>query len=224
MGIYKKLINAVFYCNAEKAISLMLANSYPKQWLDNIGVFDVPFPLHYISMCAQAILSDADDPWSKDFEPIRIKMLADCRCILEFLVNEYGCDIDCEIDYQKYTDYFYAAEKDATDEDILWAPVQRILDEGKSQLDIDLYCAVERFQYDLVAQLLQAGANPRTLIEDGFAIDRIGAECAFLDTQICPLWEAYYHKNNTTTIEYEEISDLLGWAAHEKMYNLLTRR
>ena len=101
----------------------MQANNYPKQWLDNIGVFDVPFPLHYISMCAQSILSDADDPWSTDFEPIRIKMLADCRRILEFMGNEYGCDIDCEIDYQKYTDYFYAAEKDATDEDILWAPV-----------------------------------------------------------------------------------------------------
>lgn len=223
MGIYKKLINAVFYCDADKAMSLMQKNAYSKQWLNDIGVFDTPLPLYYIALCAQAILSDAEDPWSADFELIRQKMLNGCKRILAFMKSEYDFDVDSEIDYEKYTEYFYAADKDETDEDILWAPVQRILDEGKSQLDIDLYCAVERFQYDLVDQLLQAGANPRTLIEDGFALDRIGTECSFLDTQICPLWKAYYHSSRTTSIDEGAISDLLGWAAHEKMYNLLVK-
>ena len=118
----------------------MQANNYPKQWLDNIGVFDVPFPLHYISMCAQAILSDADDPWNKDFEPIRIKMLADCRRILEFMGNEYGCDIDCEIDYQKYTEYFYAAEKGATDEDIKIATAKASIDTPTANINISAMC------------------------------------------------------------------------------------
>ena len=224
MDIYEKLINAVFYCDADKAISLMQENVYSKQWLNDIGIFDTPLPLYYIALCAQSILSDAEDPWSAEFEPIRLKMLNDCKRILAFMKSEYDFDIDSEIDYEKYTDYFYAADKDETDEDILWAPVERLLEEGISQLDIDLYCAVERFQYNKVAMLLEAGANPRTVIEDGFAVDRIGAECSFLDVEVCPFWKDYHMYRRFMPIGEMVISNLIGWASHEKMYNLLTRR
>ena len=134
---------------------------------------------------------------------------------------ENGYDITHEIDYRQYTDDFYAASSCETDEDILCVTMQEAIDGGMTPLDVDLYCAVERFEYAKVLLLLKKGANPYAPLEYSTAEERIWAECAHLDTEVVRIWRSYFEANDIQKIDIRQISDLIGWAAHEKMYDIL---
>lgn len=92
---------------------------------------------------------------------------------------------------------------------------------GYRQVDLDLYCAAVRFQYGEVERLLKLGADPKVHIDDCQTLSRISVECAFLSTIVVPKWELFYEKKCLPRVNEQYLCDLIGWAAHEKMYDLL---
>lgn len=80
------------------------------------------------------------------------------------------------------------------------------------------------FQYEEVERLLKLGADPKVDIGDCQAVSRISVECAFFSTIVVPMWENFYENKRLTRIRVQELCDLIGWAAHEKMYDLLVSK
>ena len=86
-----------------------------------------------------------------------------------------------------------------------------------------MYCYVCKFGFENVELLLKQGADPNvTFFEDtdnemGNCFDRIGDECAFLE---CELRNVMFneHSNQKPNVTGRDICDLIGLAAHEKMY------
>ena len=48
--------------------------------------------------------------------------------------------------------------------------------------------------------------------------------CSVLSTIVVPQWELFYEKRCLSRIKEQDLCDLIGWAAHEKMYDLLTKK
>ena len=218
MDKYEKLLSAVYFNDADTAIQLMETNEYPNKWLDN--VLSMNIPIYYITQCYDRLL---DDLWNEKAMPMILSMRNGCSKLMSYWKTKFNYPVEQELDYSSYTDLFFAAFPDDTDDDLLSFTVHELLDMGYRQVDIDLYCATVRFQYGEVERLLKLGANPKVNICDSQAIDRISTECAFLDTEIVPEWEKFYENRCLTSIQYQHICDLIGWAAHAKMYDILTR-
>jgi len=220
MDKYEKLLSAVYFNDAETAIQLMETNDYPNEWLDNI--FSMGIPIYHITQCNSRLL--ADDTWSENVMPIILSLRKGCAKLMAYWKTKFNYPVEQELDYTSYTNLFFAASPDETDDEVLLSSVQELLNEGYRQVDIDLYCATERFQYGEVERLLKLGADPEVDIDDFKALSRISVECSFLSAIVVPQWELFYEKRCLSRIKEQDLCDLIGWAAHEKMYDLLTKK
>lgn len=220
MDKYEKLLSAVYFNDAETAIQLMETNDYPNKWLDNI--FSMGIPIYFITQCNVRLL--ADDTWSENVMPIILSLREGCAKLMAYWKTKFNYPVEQELDYTSYTNLFFAASPDETDDEVLLSSVQELLNEGYRQVDIDLYCATERFQYGEVERLLKLGADPEVDIDDFKALSRISVECSFLSAIVVPQWELFYEKRCLSRIKEQDLCDLIGWAAHEKMYDLLTKK
>ena len=222
MDKYEKLLSAVYFNDAETAIRLIETKDYPNNWLDN--VLSMGIPIYYITQCYARLLSD--DLWNEKAMPMILSMRKGCSKLLSYWKTKFNYPVEQELDYTSYTDLFFAAfsdDTDDTDDEVLLSSVQELLNEGYRQIDIDLYCATERFQYGEVERLLKLGADPEVDIEDCKAMSMISVECSFLSTIVVPKWEFFYEKKCLLPIKEQDLCDLIGWAAHEKMHDLLIR-
>ena len=220
MDNYEKLLSAVYFNDAATAIQLMETNDYPNECLDNILSMDIP--IYYITQCYARLLSD--DTWNEKGMPIILSMRKGCSELMSYWNTKFNYPVEQELDYTSYTDLFFAAFPDDTDDDLLSFTVQELLNMDYRQVDIDLYCATVRFQYEEVERLLKLGANPEINLCDSQALNRICIECAFLGTEITPECERFYANRSLVPIQPHHICNLIGWAAHEKMYDLLTKK
>lgn len=104
----------------------------------------------------------------------------------------------------------------------------------KKEIDLDLYCAVERFQFDKVEELLKQGANPRAEIYDGLndgdvpfdswsAIDRIDGEVGFLCCETMDFVRQLLSKQSHWFIGEMLFQNLMSLAAHSEMSELLKK-
>lgn len=221
---YQKAINAVFYANPVKLQQLIDEGHFYDRLLEDTGLLSKPFPIWRITQCWLEAIGDN----IKDFaEEDRVEISAfieRCNKIKEIFHTTFNVEFT-PIDYHAYSDNFYAAYPEDTDADIVDDETPETLAKyGTTQLDLDLYCAVERFDIPLVILLLQKGANPRAPIaRDGSenAFSRIGAECSFLCT--CRLSHAWSAERKYDGVSVDDARDLMGWAAHETMFRTLEK-
>jgi hypothetical protein len=151
------LLKAVASNDVDEVRTLIIQDEC-KAIIDDIALFSHPFPLHYITLCYEAIWRDADDWKDKEWANAAKNST---NAMLEFWKEYYGVDSFPRIEYRTYSeDDFYCAWDDETDEDLLFHPKSEFIAIGKRGIAPDLYCAVERFQFDKVEGLLRQGANP----------------------------------------------------------------
>lgn len=221
---YQKAINAVFYANPVKLQQLIDEGHFYTRLLEDTGLLSNPFPIWRITQCwLEAIGDNVEDHIEETREELAAFIKRN-KQIQEIFRTKFNVEFT-PIDYHAYSDNFYAACPEDTDADIVDDETPETLAKyGTTQLDLDLYCAVERFDIPLVILLLQKGANPRAPIaRDGSenAFSRIGAECSYLCTcRLSYAWKADYQHNS---VGEEDPRDLIGWAAHETMYRTLEK-
>lgn len=217
---HQKSINAVFYANPEKLQQYINEGKFPNELLSDIGLLSRPFPIWRIPQCWEEAMGD--DASIYEGEKVVADFMARNKKVKELFQSTFGVEYT-SIDYQSYSEDYYACEPDETNEEIIDPETPESLAKfGTTPLDIELYCAAVRFEYQKVIELLKKGANPcaaTTANEwDKGAYDRIDTECSYLCT--CRLSYAWNPKGHTPVDSYN-ISDLVGWAAHEKMNRYL---
>ena len=225
------LLKAVASNDVDEVRTLIVQDEC-KAIIEDIGLFSRPFPLHYVTLCYAAIWRDADD-WKDKEWANAAKNSTDV--MIEFWKEYYGVDSFPRIKYRTYCeDDFYCAWDDETDEDILFKPKSEFIALGKREIDLDLYCAVERFQFDKVEELLKQGANPRAEIYNGLndndvpfdswsAIDRIDGEVGFLCCETMSSMRQLLSKQAHWFLGEQLFHNILSLAAHSEMSALLEK-
>ena len=211
----RELIEAVAANDLHKVES-MICNLEDKLILEDIGGVHIPFPLHYITLCYDIIWRHTED-W-KDIAERRAKIDA----MLDFWKRYYNVVSFPKIEYNMQDDYYYDRSGE-TDAELLYADVSEYISIGYSMKDLELYCAVKRFDFERVNQLLQEGANPNVHIklpqddEALIALHSIGIEESHLLCELDSMLES-------GKIHWEQnIRLLLALTAHAEMYDLLKR-
>lgn len=89
-------------------------------------------------------------------------------------------------------------------------------------MDLDLYNAVDRYDFEETEKLLQSGADPNYKIpEEGcWCFDLIEGRCAYYDLEI---GHVIFGDSQQEAIDYRDLANLMAWGISEKMFNLLGR-
>ena len=217
----QEAVKAVFYAHPDRLQRLIDEGHLRIDLLEDIGLLGKPFPIWSITQCWEEALGyDAaayrDEKTVADFMARNQKV----KAIFQKNFNiEYS-----PINYQTYWEYFYSEDPEIPDSDIVSPEEAKVLSMmGTTQLDVELYCAVVKFDLPRIKELLKKGANPSAIIDtndrwDKGAYGRIDSECAFLCTcRLAYAWNAV----EEPPLDDNEIGDLVGWAAHESVYRCL---
>lgn len=199
--------------------------------LEDVNLYSIPTPLYHLTLLNQMVFdteywTDIDD----DKQEAVAWMEERTKCVIDFWREFYGVD---ELPQPKYEDYtiddFFCAMLEDDDEDILDAPKDAFIQHGCREIDVDLYLATNRFQFNKAEALLKQGANPCAELkynENQYDVDwayhRIGAEVVFLALELLPLYKEAFD-GQTPTLHGEEYRDLLGLAEHVKMEKLFEK-
>lgn len=196
-----------------------------------IYAWNVRIPLHYVPTCIELAI-DKPNGWRPEYIDAANASLQRNVEIKKILLEKFcGFSFDEEIPFLQYglsgAGFIYSNELDATVEDVfLTDDTSQLTKSGATELDIDLYCACCKFQFDEVERLLKLGANPNAKIcaegEEWWCLDRIGTEASCVGLNINDI----LIKKRTVNMEigeYKLIADLISLAANEKMYRLLDK-
>jgi len=135
-----------------------------------------------------------------------------------------------KIEYNQYFEYFYCDDPNdpENNEEIILDHISYFLEKGFREIDLMLYNRVECFDFIETKKLLEKGAKSNIhFYEDGDsnAFSRISAECSYLATcQIIPEFQIFKAKGYKQNFDISRMfGELLGLAAHEEMYELLSK-
>lgn len=230
-----ELIFAAFMCDASRVKNLVAQPEFNKRMIEDIGIFDNPFPLYYTTILAKQVFAQE---FIEEVMPIVLQIRKNCEELTAFWKEQFGIDIDSiHIDYRLFSNYFFCSQ----DED------DQYLDDFTDyehiharRIDYDLFEEAVRFNRDAVIKLLQQGANPHfefytesdimdagtddEWIDKMTVMDRIGEEASFLCTcQVMPVYKSYYNHHKDYHLSANDYGEFIGWAAHEDMEAILSK-
>ncbi len=119
-----------------------------------------------------------------------------------------------------HNDFFCDFPNESPADQLMVDSIQELLDAGALQIDIELYCAAAKFHFDEAKDLLEKGGNPAAWLPDkdfsGFQLDNhVGTESSYLCSL---LQDIIVTECKADKVYYQDVKDLLGWAAFETMY------
>lgn len=211
-----KLLLAVVLNQVEKVKEILESGNYDRSLFTDIGGFEVPLPLQYLNECWRIIL---DHTFAESFEPIARKNYENAVKIYKLFL-EHGIS-EADVSLNKCWCAVWNDEDESNDE-VLGHSKQELIANGKREIDLDLYIAVSKMDYEKTEVLLKKGADPSFTYEGSEVISICGSECSYQATCMAgniiksPAW----YSNG---IELDELGNLLRWAANEKMYVLLSK-
>ena len=220
---FQKAINATFYANPVKLQQLIDEKNFYSRLLEDTGLLSKPFPIWRIPQCWEEAMGNDPNEYNKEDRDTVRDFMERNQKIKHIFQSTFHVEYT-PIDYQAYSGDYFAADPDYTQEDIVDDPIEVLAKYGTTQQDVDLYCAVERFEYPKVIELLKQGANPYSPTCDGDrssnAFWRIEVECSHLLTNKLA-FAVFTEEYERRPVGWEECGDLVGWAAHEKMFRIL---
>lgn len=224
--INRQFIEAVFFLDAKRFKQLLDEFSFDKKLLEDVGHEDCPFPIYWITQCWEVELAHPEE-WREECRDAVQSSKERNLEIKRIFEHRFGVKFP-PIDYYNTPISFYRSNDDESDDDILDTSKETLLSKGHREMDIDLYIAVHRFDFERVKQLLKAGANPYHNIsededEEYDCMKRIGHELSFLSTQLSNVALGKERFSITKENGDSLLRDLFGLAAHGEMYALIEK-
>lgn len=228
--VSNQLLEACLFSDLE-GIKDGLKEISDKSVLEDVNLYSIPTPLYHLTLLNQMVFdteywTDLDDEDKK----VVFWMEERTKRVEDYWKEYYRVTELLSPEYEKYTEAdFYRAWEDDDDEDILDAPKDKFLQYGCRELDVDLYLAAERFQFEIVESLLKRGANPCAELcyevdsyDSHMTYNRIGTEVVYLSLELLPVYRKMFAGKDGTP--YDNIYlDLLGLAEHIKMEKLFEK-
>lgn len=219
----QKAIKAVFYAHPDRLQRIIDEGHFRVDLLEDINLLSNPFPIWRITQCWEEALGDDATTYME--EKAVADFMARNQKVKAIFQRNFGIEY-MPINYQTYWEDYYSRDPEELDTNIISPDKVKVLSKlGTTQLDVELYCAVVKFDLPRIKELLVKGANPWATMDkddrwDDGAWGRIDSECAFLCTcRLAYAWNAV----EEPPLDDSEIKDLIGWAAHERVYRCLER-
>ena len=210
-------INAVLQLDADKFFRLVSEKALDLSLItDTQLVPRVEFPLHYITICWDVLLSKYDEYSVEYKETIYRKKLRNDR-LKEYFEKTCGLQMN-NVPFADYHDFFYCLDPENKVEDIMDESESDLIEKGFSKKDIDLYCSVYKMDFETTKRLLEEGANPETTFDDesDSCWNHVCTESSLISTDFSQM-----ESEEIEPFERFEVFDLIGYAAYESMYSLL---
>ena len=225
-----RLLEACLFSDLE-GIKEGLKEITDKSALEDVNLYSIPTPLYHLTLLNQMVF---DTEYWKDLvddkQEVVVWMEERTKRVIDFWKEYYGVE---ELPQPKYEDYtiddFFCAMSEDDDEDILDAPKNVLIQRGCREIDLDLYLATDRFQFNKAETLLMQGANPSAPLlrcEDSEygeqACGRIDIEISFLALELFPVYREVL-VGERPELRDNDYRDLLGLAEHVKMSKLFEK-
>lgn len=189
---------------------------------------NITFDLKNLTLLNYKIWSDND--WKHDIMPFIKENRQQTKQMIEFWKAEGEKPLlNNKIEYNQYFDYFYCNDPNdpESNEEIIIDHISYFLEKGFRETDLRLYNRVECFDFIETKKLLEKGGKSNIhFYEDGDsdAFSRIALTCSSLATcQVIPEFEIFKEKGYNQNFDITRMfGELLGLAAHQEMYDLLS--
>ena len=228
--VSNKLLEACLFSDLE-GIKEGLKEITDKSALEDVNLYSIPTPLYHLTLLNQMVFDT--EYWTDlvdDKQKVVVWMEERTKSVIDFWKEYYGVE---ELPQPKYEDYtiddFFCAMLEDDDEDILDAPKDVLIQRGCREIDLDLYLATDRFQFNKAETLLMQGANPSAPLlrcEDSEygeqACGRIDIEISFLALELFPVYREVL-VGESPELRDNDYRDLLGLAEHVKMSKLFEK-
>ena len=214
----EEVAKAVFDIDYDRFISLE-SDSDKILYLCNNSE-DLPYPLHFITICWDIIFGYVLDEWKEEYKTIVSKRKAENDKFIAFF-RRFGLEMT-GIPFLEYWDIFYCDEPEATVEDCLDLTEDQLKKKGFRDIDIELACCVNKFLFERVEQLLKQGGDPLkdwSENEHYTCVTRIYSEIQFILSYFVG---KILGKEKLDNCE-RDLCDLFCLTAHEKMNHLLDK-
>ena len=216
----KEIIKAIFEIDFDKFQSLYGNNNDVLSLCKDSE--ELPYPLHFITICWDIIFGYVLEDWKEEYKVIVRKRKAENDKFKSFFAG-LGLDMT-GIPFSDYWYAFYCDAPEDTVKDCLDMTEDELKEMGFRDMDIELACCVNKFQFNRAEELLERGADPiknRTDEEDEYddCVTRIYHEVQFLYSEMT---EKMLGKEGLGHYE-RDLEELLSLAAHERMDHLLDK-
>lgn len=192
--------------------------------------------LFFIYAYGLKVLLD-DDTWNEEFQPIISHFRMENEVIWNFLIENKMVPDDYQRKFINYAKGFAIESIDDSYEDIFLTPVERLINNGATQLDLDLYRASVSLEFEETQRLLELGAVPD---KDILIMDSDDDECPEIWSSLgnaftlwndayesCMdfhlIWEEEYEVGVKQTLSDSVFSQIIISAAYKLMYELLEK-
>lgn len=222
MTTNQKYINAVFNFDAETFKTLLNTEPFDESLLQDFKFSEeVPCPIYWMTQCWEIIFAHPEECKEKYRQIIEENKQRNLE--IKRLFEEKLNVVFKPIDFYNTDFWFYRNERDDTFEDVFYDDTkEKLIAKGYRGIDLDLFVAVHKFDFEETERLLKLGANPSCEIDEDSCYHRIGAECGFLDTELQGIFIKRVQRNPFED-NARDLIDLVGWAAHKSMYSLLLK-
>lgn len=187
-------------------------------------------------LCAYGlkILLD-DDSWNAEYKPIISHFREENEIIWNFMVENKLIPVDYHKEFIDYAKTFASESINYSYEDIFFAPLETLIKNGATQLDLDLYRASASLEFEETERLLKLGANP-----DKDILIRESDDDEFPETWSCLgdiamlwnnayesgldlhlIWKKEYEEDVKNTLPPSLFCKIIISAAYKLMYELL---
>lgn len=228
----EEVLLAAFVCDYEMLKELVENPKFDKSLIDDIKVFDTPFPLYYFTILAKTVFYDT---YIDEIMPMVREIRHNSELLTIFWEEKFDIDINqITIDYHQFKAYFYSRE----DDEQYLKDFEEYAHIQARRIDYDLFEEAVKFRFDKVIDLLEQGADPsfefytqsdirdagtkNEWIDKISAFERISGENGYLCTcRVMPIYEAYYLEHHKVHInDVQDIGELIGMVAHNEMERL----
>ena len=214
-----KYINAVFNFDVDTFKTLLENEPFDVALLSDIKFAEgVPCPIYWITQCWETVF-EAPEEWGECRETIAENKRKNLE-IKKIFEESFGVAFK-PIDFYNTDFWSYRNEREDSFEDVFWGESRdEMIARGRRAIDLDLYVAVNKFDFKETERLLKAGADPAYEIpeEECSCLDRVGTECALLEIEL----QGVMIDGEQRAPNVRDLVNLVGCAAHERMFSLLS--
>lgn len=233
----QQYLKAVLEIDATRFFNIVEQYGFPKTLLNNIpidiyeyafhrrGILEwnkkLKFPLHYVTACWHEILTFFILLEDKSIGETAYYLKEKNTKIREYFCSQQKIDMN-DIPYSDLWMMFNTSYPEDGVEECVMDTEESLFAQGVNKKDIDLYCAVSKFQFNEVVRLLNAGADPTAMMgsEKETCIQMIEDKRDFYTMLVAPMIKQKKTDNDVCM----DICDIVGLAACQKMYMCIVNK
>lgn len=214
-------VSAVFNIDVDEVKRLLASSDVDKTLIDNVCSKEFHFcPINWITQLWEVILASPNS-WREDCRDRIIKKQKDNLEIKRVLKEKLDI-IYTSISLNNNDLWIYRWFADDSFEEFFDCTKEDMINKGHKAIDLDLYYAVNQYNFKEAERLLELGANPNHKIpeEGSWCLDLVGGRCSLYCMEISHI---LLEDQNQSSRDYRDLAYLLAWGVNEKMYKLLSK-